>query len=91
MIDKENFDIDLRYKNTRSPDGRQNVVATIDGLEYDGLVHQRGQKLHLYIPVIDKTLVFLESNEENFGCLYPNKCLMPSFHFTNECHTDDDI
>lgn len=30
-------------------------------------------------------------DEENWTCLYPGKCLMPSMHCRDECHTEEDL
>lgn len=56
------FDIDVRYKNTRSIDGRHEATVWLNGLKYDGLVHEKDKTLHVFIPEINKTFEFTEND-----------------------------
>lgn len=28
-----------------------------------------------------------EEQPEDFGCIFPDRCVMPGIHYPNECHT----
>jgi hypothetical protein len=41
-------------------------------------------------PNDDEGEIEREDDEDNWICLYPDKCLMPALHTRDECHTVED-